>query len=154
MIGLVGHKSQITKITHGGLARPTKANAMQHEGAIPTSASRMTITEIVVSLGHGLKGLLPSIPGTVSLLSLWENSLEGHLHQLRIIEKSTLLLYGNDFSCKLPRNCDVKPDSTSSLTLVGNHFAQPRHAPPWITPAEQPLGMFCVSNGQSKRFIK
>eukprot|EP00971_Amphidinium_carterae_P292993 5817057-Amphidinium_carterae.1 len=53
---------------------------MLHEGTIPVSASRMTISDIIMSFGHGLRGLLPSIPGTMSLLSLWENSLEGHLN--------------------------------------------------------------------------
>eukprot|EP00971_Amphidinium_carterae_P067332 1333107-Amphidinium_carterae.1 len=79
---------------------------MLHEGTIPESASRMSMAEIAVSFGHGLRGLLPSIRGTVSLLSLWENGLEGHLHELHMIENGTLLTYGNDFSCKLPRfNC-------------------------------------------------
>eukprot|EP00971_Amphidinium_carterae_P128477 2544956-Amphidinium_carterae.1 len=109
--------------------------------------------EIILSFGHGLGGVLPSIPGTISLLSLWENGLEGHMHELHLMENSTLLVYNNDFSCKLPHHCDVRSDSTSSLALMGNHFAQPRHVPAWIMPAEQPTGMFCVSNHQSKRFI-
>eukprot|EP00971_Amphidinium_carterae_P238344 4731674-Amphidinium_carterae.1 len=37
------------------------------------------MAEITISLGHGLRGMLPSISGTVGLLSLWENGLEGHL---------------------------------------------------------------------------
>eukprot|EP00971_Amphidinium_carterae_P323517 6429132-Amphidinium_carterae.3 len=65
------------------------------------SASRMTMAETTVSFGHGLKGLLPSISGTVSLLSLWENGLEGQLHELHLTEKCMLLVYDNDFSCKL-----------------------------------------------------
>eukprot|EP00971_Amphidinium_carterae_P104124 2062131-Amphidinium_carterae.1 len=52
---------------------------MYHEGAIPKSANRMTRAENVLSLGHGLRGLLPSIPGTLSALSLPENGIEGHL---------------------------------------------------------------------------
>eukprot|EP00971_Amphidinium_carterae_P210806 4183071-Amphidinium_carterae.1 len=72
-------------------AQPTKADAMLHQGTIPNTASRMTTAEIIVSLGHGLRGSLPSIPGTVFLLSLWENDLEGHLHELRLIENGTLL---------------------------------------------------------------
>eukprot|EP00971_Amphidinium_carterae_P340030 6478178-Amphidinium_carterae.2 len=58
---------------------PTKAEALLLEGTIPESASRLTVAEITISLGHGLRGLLPSILGTVGLLSLWENKLEGHL---------------------------------------------------------------------------
>eukprot|EP00971_Amphidinium_carterae_P077768 1537768-Amphidinium_carterae.1 len=46
----------------------TKADGMHHEGAIPESASRMTMADNIVSLGHGLTGLLPSIPGTLSAL--------------------------------------------------------------------------------------
>eukprot|EP00971_Amphidinium_carterae_P080974 1601999-Amphidinium_carterae.1 len=52
------------------------ANEVYHEGTIPASASRMTMLEIIVSLGHGLKGVLPSIPGTMAVFSVWENSLE------------------------------------------------------------------------------
>eukprot|EP00971_Amphidinium_carterae_P067601 1338694-Amphidinium_carterae.1 len=126
---------------------------MFHEGTLPESASRMTMVEISVSLGHGLRGLLPAIPGTVSLLSLWENGLEGHLHELHMIENSTLLVFGNDFSCKLPRHYGAKPSSSApSLALIGNHFTQPRQVPPWIMPAEQPSDMFCVSNREGKRF--
>eukprot|EP00971_Amphidinium_carterae_P063448 1255863-Amphidinium_carterae.1 len=58
--------------------------------------------EIILSLGHGLRGLLPSIPGTVSLLGLWENGLEGRLPDLHMLENSTLLVHSNDFSCRLP----------------------------------------------------
>eukprot|EP00971_Amphidinium_carterae_P221712 4401142-Amphidinium_carterae.1 len=51
---------------------------------------------------------------------------------------STLLVYGNEFSCKLPRHYGAKLTSNASLSLVGNHFSQPRLAPTWIMPAEQP----------------
>eukprot|EP00971_Amphidinium_carterae_P166213 3294468-Amphidinium_carterae.1 len=64
---------------------------MPHEGAVPDSASRMTMAEIIMSFGHGLRGVLPSIPGTVSLLSVWENGLEGHLHELHMMEHSAVL---------------------------------------------------------------
>eukprot|EP00971_Amphidinium_carterae_P095293 1885111-Amphidinium_carterae.1 len=77
---------------------------MFHEGTIPESASRMTMSSIFMSLGHGLRGLLPSIPGTILLLSLWENGLEGHLHEMHITEHSTLFVHANDFSCQLPRH--------------------------------------------------
>eukprot|EP00971_Amphidinium_carterae_P279716 5552747-Amphidinium_carterae.1 len=77
---------------------------MQHEGAIPKSAGRMTRANNILSFGHGLKGLLPSIPGTLFALSLSENGLEGHLPQLHITTNSTLLVYANDFSCELPRH--------------------------------------------------
>eukprot|EP00971_Amphidinium_carterae_P095668 1893042-Amphidinium_carterae.1 len=59
---------------------------------------------ITICLGHGLRGLLPSVSGTVGLLSVWENGLEGHLPELRMNQTSSLLVYGNDFSCKLPRH--------------------------------------------------
>eukprot|EP00971_Amphidinium_carterae_P019857 391211-Amphidinium_carterae.1 len=66
---------------------------------------------------------------------------------------STLLVYSNEFSCKLPRHYGVQPTSTASLSLIGNYFAQPREIPPWIMPAEQPTDMFCRSNRQSQKFI-
>eukprot|EP00971_Amphidinium_carterae_P118538 2348414-Amphidinium_carterae.1 len=40
------------------------ASATQHEGTIPKTASRMTMSAIFLSFGHGLKGFLPHIPGT------------------------------------------------------------------------------------------
>eukprot|EP00971_Amphidinium_carterae_P213569 4238405-Amphidinium_carterae.1 len=49
------------------------ADALFHEGTIPESASRLTAADIKINIGHGLRGLLPSIPGTVGLLSLGEN---------------------------------------------------------------------------------
>eukprot|EP00971_Amphidinium_carterae_P111968 2217551-Amphidinium_carterae.1 len=84
------------------------------------------MADIIISFGHGLRGMLPRISGTVALLSVWENGLEGHLSELHISDTSTLLLYSNEFSCKLPRHYGVKPVSTASLSLIGNHFAQPR----------------------------
>eukprot|EP00971_Amphidinium_carterae_P014190 280005-Amphidinium_carterae.1 len=38
----------------------------------------------------------------------------------------------------MPRHYGVKPTSNASLSLIGNHFAQPRRVPKWIMPAEQP----------------
>eukprot|EP00971_Amphidinium_carterae_P346447 6487902-Amphidinium_carterae.1 len=70
---------------------PTQAHAMVLEGTLPNSASRMTFRQIVLSFGHGLRGWLPHIPGTMSLLSVWENALEGHLHDLRMRFDSSLL---------------------------------------------------------------
>eukprot|EP00971_Amphidinium_carterae_P153325 3039732-Amphidinium_carterae.1 len=122
-------------------------------GTIPKSASRMSMAVILVSLGSGLSGVVPNICGTVTLISFWENGLEGQLPEMRIIQNSVLLVHANDFSCNLPRNREVKPTSTASLALIGNHFAQPRKPPAWITTAEQPSDMFCVSNEQAKRFI-
>eukprot|EP00971_Amphidinium_carterae_P166742 3304348-Amphidinium_carterae.1 len=117
---------------------PTKADALLLEGTIPESATRLTMADIIISLGHGLRGWLPTIPGTVGLLSLWENGLEGHLPEFHITQFSSLLLYGNEFSCKLPHHYGVKPKSISSLSLIGNHFTQPLCVPAWIMPAEQP----------------
>eukprot|EP00971_Amphidinium_carterae_P099936 1976166-Amphidinium_carterae.1 len=111
------------------------------------------MADITISFGYGLRGLLPSITGTVGLLSLWENKLEGHLPELHMNPTSMLLLYGNDFSCKLPRHYGVQPTSTASLSLIGNHFSQPRRVPTWIMPTEQPTDMFCRSNRQSTSFI-
>eukprot|EP00971_Amphidinium_carterae_P300404 5968781-Amphidinium_carterae.1 len=130
-----------------------QAEGLLLEGTIPETASRLTMADITISFGHGLKGVLPSIPGTVGLLSLWENGLERHLPALHINQTSTLLLYNNDFSCKLPRHYGAKPTSTESLSLIGNHFTKPRCVPTWIMPAEQPADMFCTSNQQSTRFI-
>eukprot|EP00971_Amphidinium_carterae_P042076 826465-Amphidinium_carterae.1 len=112
------------------------------------------MSDIIISFGHGLRGLLPSIPGTVGLLSLWDNGLEGRFPNLHMNDThSALLVYGNEFSCKLPRHYGVKPTSHAYLSLIGNHFALPRHVPAWIMPAEQPTDMFCRSNQQSTRFI-
>eukprot|EP00971_Amphidinium_carterae_P190490 3780486-Amphidinium_carterae.1 len=107
---------------------PTKAEALLHEGTIPKSASKLTMADITISLGHGLRGSLPSIPGTLGWLSLWENGLEGHLPDLHMNHSSGLLVYGNEFSCKLPDHYGVKLTSIAkpSLSLIGNHFAQPR----------------------------
>eukprot|EP00971_Amphidinium_carterae_P104245 2064524-Amphidinium_carterae.1 len=44
--------------------RFTKADALLHEGTIPESASRLTTADVMINVGHGLRGLLPSIPGT------------------------------------------------------------------------------------------
>eukprot|EP00971_Amphidinium_carterae_P066179 1310845-Amphidinium_carterae.1 len=124
---------------------------MLHEGTIPDSASRMTMSEIMMSFGHGLRGILPSIPGTMSLLSLWENGLEGDLPEMHITENSKIFVHANAFSCQLPRHQEVTPKS--SLVLIGNHFAKPRQLPAWITTAEQPSNMFLVAEGQGKRFL-
>eukprot|EP00971_Amphidinium_carterae_P032777 645305-Amphidinium_carterae.1 len=131
----------------------TEAEALLLEGTIPASASRLTMANINVSLGHGLSGLLPSISGTVGLLSLGKNGLQGHLPELHMSDTSTLLLYSNKFSCELPRHYGMKPTSNASLSLIGNHFTQPQSVPTWIMPAEQPTDMFCRSNRQSKQFI-
>eukprot|EP00971_Amphidinium_carterae_P089163 1764555-Amphidinium_carterae.1 len=82
-------------------AQSTQVEGMFHAGTIPESAGRMTVAEIIACFGHGLRGLLPSFLGTVFLLNLWDNGLEGHLPNLHMMENSTLLVYGNDFSCKL-----------------------------------------------------
>eukprot|EP00971_Amphidinium_carterae_P159540 3162736-Amphidinium_carterae.1 len=58
----------------------TEAEALLLEGTIPASASRLTMADTTISLGHGLRGLVPSTSGTVRLLSLWENVLQGQLH--------------------------------------------------------------------------
>eukprot|EP00971_Amphidinium_carterae_P276612 5489321-Amphidinium_carterae.1 len=79
--------------------------------------------------------------------------LEGHLPELHMKQTSTLLVYGNEFSCELPRHYGVKSTSTLSLSLIGNHFAQPRVVPAWIMQTEQPTEMFCRSNWQGKQFI-
>eukprot|EP00971_Amphidinium_carterae_P291584 5788398-Amphidinium_carterae.1 len=71
---------------------------------------------------------------------------------MQIIENSTLFVHANDYSCKLPRHHEVT--SKESLALIGNHFAKPRQLPPWITTAEQPSDMFCVSESQGKNFGK
>eukprot|EP00971_Amphidinium_carterae_P230647 4577373-Amphidinium_carterae.1 len=87
------------------------------------------MADITISLGHGLRGWLPSISGTVGLLSVWENGLEGHLPDLHMNDTSTLLVYGNELSCKLPLHYGVKLTSNASLSLIGNQFAQPRRVP-------------------------
>eukprot|EP00971_Amphidinium_carterae_P335008 6470634-Amphidinium_carterae.1 len=131
--------------------RETKVDGMLHEGTIPDSASRMTMLDIIMSFGHGLRGLLPRIPGTMSLLSVWENGLERHMPEMHITANSMLFVHANDFSCQMPRHQDVTPKR--SLALIGNHFAKPLRVPAWITTAEQPSDMFCVSEEQCKRFV-
>eukprot|EP00971_Amphidinium_carterae_P205430 4076996-Amphidinium_carterae.1 len=44
------------------------AEELLHEGTIPGSASRLTVVNITMSFGHGLRGVLPSISETVGLL--------------------------------------------------------------------------------------
>eukprot|EP00971_Amphidinium_carterae_P043526 856470-Amphidinium_carterae.1 len=61
-----------------------------------------------------------------------------------------LFAHENEFSCNLPRNGEVEPSRHESLALIGNRFAQPQRIPAWITAAEQPSDMFCVSNRQGK----
>eukprot|EP00971_Amphidinium_carterae_P231240 4588900-Amphidinium_carterae.1 len=80
------------------------ASGMHHEGTIPACASRMSIPLTSLAFGHGLRGPLPSIPGTVELLSVWQNSLQGHLPELHITNSSKLFVHANDLSCKLPQN--------------------------------------------------
>eukprot|EP00971_Amphidinium_carterae_P096587 1911681-Amphidinium_carterae.1 len=87
----------------------------------------------------------------MSLLSLWENGFEGRLPNMHIFANSTLFVHANDFSCQLPRHQEVTPNA--SLALIGNHFAKPRLLPAWITTAEQPAGMFLVSEGPAKHFV-
>eukprot|EP00971_Amphidinium_carterae_P249467 4951782-Amphidinium_carterae.1 len=76
------------------------------------------------------------MPGTVALLSLWQNGLEGHLAELHIVDLSKVLVIANGLSCKLPRLEDVQP--SISLALIGNHFAKPKYLPAWLSPHEQP----------------
>eukprot|EP00971_Amphidinium_carterae_P046046 906013-Amphidinium_carterae.1 len=133
------------------LCSETKVGGMFHEGAIPDSASRITISDIMLNLGHGMRGLLPRMPGTMSHLSLWENGLEGHLPEMHITNRSTHFVHANHFSCQLPRHHEVR--SYDSLALIGNHFARPRHLPAWITSAEQPADMFLASEGPGKHLV-
>eukprot|EP00971_Amphidinium_carterae_P008298 163819-Amphidinium_carterae.2 len=72
MLGLVSERQ-----SWDGISVPTKANTLTHEGTIPEHASRLTMADIILSFGHGLMGLLPSISGTLGLLGLCENGLEG-----------------------------------------------------------------------------
>eukprot|EP00971_Amphidinium_carterae_P276454 5485896-Amphidinium_carterae.1 len=69
----------------------TKATSLLLEGTIPEAASRLTMADIYIALGHGLKGLLPGISGTVRVLSVKENGLEGHLPELHMNQTSSLL---------------------------------------------------------------
>eukprot|EP00971_Amphidinium_carterae_P302541 6011960-Amphidinium_carterae.1 len=128
------------------------ASEVLHEGIIPPFASRMTMSDIMLSFGHGLRGLMPSFPGTVSFLSSPQNGLQGRLPELHITDSSSLFLHANEFSCRLPRFQNVKPNA--SLALIGNHFSVPhRQLPAWITSAERPSDMFCVSNVQGITFV-
>eukprot|EP00971_Amphidinium_carterae_P215409 4275285-Amphidinium_carterae.1 len=109
-------------------------------GAIPEVASRMTMPKIIMSLGNGLKGVLPSIAGTLVVLDLGENGLDGNLPELHITNESVLFVYANDFSCMLPllEQVELNSNVSASLALIGNHFFAPRQLPPWVTTAERP----------------
>eukprot|EP00971_Amphidinium_carterae_P188214 3735946-Amphidinium_carterae.1 len=72
---------------------------------------------------------------------------------MQIKNESMLFVHANMFSCKLPRHREVKPNSNASLVLIGNHFARPKQVPPWITTAERPVDMFCVSNKPSEGLV-
>eukprot|EP00971_Amphidinium_carterae_P106288 2105293-Amphidinium_carterae.1 len=94
MLGLVGVRTSV--LSSGRVALCvclflTKVTGLLHEGTIPVSATRLTMADIIITFGHGLRGLLPSISGTVGLLSLWENGLEGHLQDLHMNHTSTLM---------------------------------------------------------------
>eukprot|EP00971_Amphidinium_carterae_P327047 6458191-Amphidinium_carterae.1 len=67
------------------------------------------MAHITISLGHGLRGLLPGISGTVGLLSLWENGVEGHLPQLHMKNTGTLLLYSNTAPLRRDFNVNFIP---------------------------------------------
>eukprot|EP00971_Amphidinium_carterae_P006407 126423-Amphidinium_carterae.1 len=122
-----------------GLEFAFVALEVSHEGTIPVCARRLSSPWSRVALGRGLRGPLPRISGTVELLSLFGNTLEGHLPELRLsAEQSSLFFHDNDFSCNLPLNGKVKLNV--SLALIGNHFTQPRQIPAWITSLEQPSG--------------
>eukprot|EP00971_Amphidinium_carterae_P242346 4811959-Amphidinium_carterae.1 len=112
------------------------------------------MVEIILSLGQGLRGLLPKISGTMVALSVWENGLEGHLPNVHLSDGSVLFVHANKFSCELPHFRGAQQHTTAGLALVGNHFVQPRQLPPWVTAIEQPSDMFCVSNQQSMQLVK
>eukprot|EP00971_Amphidinium_carterae_P151089 2996175-Amphidinium_carterae.1 len=108
------------------------ASGLSHKGTIPVSVSRLHGRNQALVFGHGFIGLFPRVPGTLHILSVFQNKLEGHLCELQIKNESELFVYANDFSCQLPRNGEVTP--FISFALVGNHFAMPRHQlPAWIT---------------------
>eukprot|EP00971_Amphidinium_carterae_P254518 5052947-Amphidinium_carterae.1 len=86
---LAGAIPQQLFVSHGTERKDVVANELFLAGTIPASASRMSM-EITMSLGHGLRGTLPRLLGTVALLLLWENALEG-LPELHITELSVLL---------------------------------------------------------------
>eukprot|EP00971_Amphidinium_carterae_P056678 1120463-Amphidinium_carterae.1 len=65
----IGHE-----YTHGLCFFGERVQAVEPELGNTTTKSFQCI-----SIGHGLRGSLPSISGTVGLLRLWENGLEGHL---------------------------------------------------------------------------
>eukprot|EP00971_Amphidinium_carterae_P109293 2164053-Amphidinium_carterae.1 len=44
------------------------ASGMYLEGTMPNTVSRMTVRVYILSFGHGLRGLLPGMPGTAQLL--------------------------------------------------------------------------------------
>eukprot|EP00971_Amphidinium_carterae_P050244 990108-Amphidinium_carterae.1 len=117
-----------------------------HRGGVPSELSRVSTRSTALVFGHGLQGLWPHCPATLSSLSLWANALEGHLsvssknpsryRDLHIKPQSDILLHSNFFSCKLPSN--EQCEAAFSTALIGNHFAEPPGAfPPWITPDER-----------------
>eukprot|EP00971_Amphidinium_carterae_P253558 5034136-Amphidinium_carterae.1 len=95
--------------------------------------------------GHGLSGVWPCLLATLRTFSVWANSLEGHMPELRLGKSSAVLLHSNYLSCKVPWNGGV--ESGFSIALVGNRFKQPSSYPPWITRDEHST-LFCVSQAQ------
>eukprot|EP00971_Amphidinium_carterae_P281960 5597107-Amphidinium_carterae.1 len=73
--------------------------------------------------------------GTIQLLSVWGNALEGHLPNGRFKigsdrSQGIFLVHSNHLSCQLPRYKGV--ETTFSMALVGNRFTAPANSfPPW-----------------------
>eukprot|EP00971_Amphidinium_carterae_P037319 733613-Amphidinium_carterae.1 len=115
-----------------------------HEGTMPASLSRLSANDPTLVFGHGLAGTWPQVPGTLYVLSLPQNALQGHLPELHLDNSSVVLLESNHFSCMLPRNGGAKP--RLAIALLGNRFTQPTGGsfPAWVYGDEQG-SMFCVS---------
>eukprot|EP00971_Amphidinium_carterae_P136043 2695674-Amphidinium_carterae.1 len=88
----------------------------------------------------------------MSRLSIWQNSLEGVLPEMRIMENdSTILMHGNHFSCKLPLLPGVKPEFC--LALIGNRFTLPnKDFPAWVQ-SDEAGDYFCVSNRDGRILV-
>eukprot|EP00971_Amphidinium_carterae_P089604 1773621-Amphidinium_carterae.1 len=61
---------------------------LQMDGTVPPSLSRMASSQAghVLALGRGLTGEVPKLGGTIVILSVYGNDLEGHLPHIRLQE--------------------------------------------------------------------
>eukprot|EP00971_Amphidinium_carterae_P127477 2525952-Amphidinium_carterae.1 len=114
--------------------------------------SSLQVSGIILALGHGLTGDVPQLPGTISILSVFGNDLEGCLPQLKLQTLGKgyrVLAHSNWLSCALPTTPGLKPHVEAfAMVLTGNSLTEPASFPDfpaWIHATEQ-SEFFVVSN--------